>query len=61
MTTKEQVLALISKMPDSSTLNDIGYELYTIESIQEGLDQLDRGEYLSHSDAKKELSRWLKD
>ena len=61
MNTKNKVLELVSNMPDNSTLDDIGYRLYVLESIEQGLDELDRGEYFSHNGAKKELSRWIKD
>ena len=40
MTVKEKVLEVITRMPDDSTLDDIGYELYVIESVQKGLDEL---------------------
>ena len=60
MTVKEQVLEVITRMPDDSTLDDIGYELYVIESVQKGLDELDRGEYLTHEQAKEKLQKWVK-
>ncbi len=55
MTVKEKVLEVISQMPDDSTLEDIGYELYVIESIQKGLADLDRGDFLTHDEAREEL------
>ncbi len=60
MTVKEQVLEVITRMPDDSTLDDIGYELYVIESVKKGLDELDRGEYLTHEQAKEKLQKWVK-
>ena len=59
MTVKEKVLEVITKMPDDSTLDDIGYELYVIESVQKGLDELDRGEYLTHEQAREKLRKWV--
>lgn len=59
MTPKQQVLDIVAKMPDDSTLDDIGYELYVVQSIRQGLGELDRGEYLSHQAARGELGRWL--
>jgi predicted transcriptional regulator len=41
-------------------LDDIGYRLYVLESIEEGLAELDKGEYVSHVQAKKELAKWIK-
>lgn len=60
MTAKEQALRTIADMPDDSTLEDIGYRLYVIETVQAGLDELDRGESLTHEEAGRELERWLK-
>lgn len=40
MADKEGVLEAISKMPEESTVDDIGYEAYVIGSIQEGLSEL---------------------
>ncbi len=60
MTVKERVLEVRTKMPDDSTLDDIGYELYVIESVQKGLDELDRGEYLTHEQAREKLQKWVK-
>ena len=47
-------------MPDDSTWDDIGYELYVIESVQKGLDELDRGEYFTHEQAREKLQKWVK-
>ncbi len=60
MTVKEQVLEVIARMPDDSTVDDIGYELYVIESVQKGLDELDRGDYLTHEQAREQLRKWVK-
>ena len=60
MTVKEKVLEAIAKMPDDSSLDDIGYKLYVLESVQKGLDELDRGDYLSHDQAREQLGRWVK-
>jgi predicted transcriptional regulator len=59
MTSKEKVIDLVSKMPDSSTMDDIGYRLYVLESIEQGLAELNKGEYLSHDEAKRELGQWI--
>ena len=60
MTVKEKVLDSISQMPDDSTLDDIGYRLYVLESIEGGLKDLDQGNYVTHEEAGAELGRWLK-
>lgn len=61
MSAKSKVLDMVSNMPNDSTLDDIGYRLYVLESIEQGLAELDKGEYFSHDEAKKELDKWIKD
>ena len=60
MTVKEQVLEVVSRMPNDTTLDDIGYEIYVIQNVREGLAELDRGDYLTHDQAGDELGKWLK-
>ena len=55
MTAKEKVLEVVTRMPDDSTLDDIGYELYVIESVEKGLAELDRGEYFTHEQARSRV------
>lgn len=58
---KQKVIEMVSRMPDESSLDDIGYRLYVMESIQQGVDQLDRGEYVTNEQAKQELSKWVRE
>ena len=60
MTVKQRVLEVVSRMPDDSTLDDIGYELYVVDNVLKGLDEIDRGEYLSHEKAREKLEKWVK-
>ncbi len=53
MTAKERELEVTAKVPDEHTLDGIGYERYVIESIQQGLEELDRGDDLAHKQTKE--------
>lgn len=57
--TKEQVQAVLSKLPDNCSLEDVQYQLYVIQKVTRGLEAVDRGEGIGHEDAKKRLERWL--
>ena len=59
MTTKEAVIEMIRRMPDSATVADIMAELYFRQKVDEGLRQLDAGEGVGHEEAKQRLARWL--
>jgi predicted transcriptional regulator len=60
MTVKDKVLEVITRMPDDSTFDDIAYELYVMQSVQKGLEELDSGDYLTHEQAREKLQKWLK-
>lgn len=59
MTTKERAVQIISQLPEEVTVEDIMDELYTQMKIEKGLQQLDAGQGIEHSDVKKRLARWL--
>ena len=59
MTTKEAIIALIRKLPDDVTVDDVMQELYVRRSIEEGLRELDDGQGIPHEDVKQRLTKWL--
>jgi predicted transcriptional regulator len=60
MSTKDQLLDMIRKMPDDLTIEDVMQELYVRQKIEAGLLQIDQGETVSHDEVKASLARWLK-
>ena len=60
MTVKEKVIEMIEGLPDDVTVSDIMAELYFRQNVDEGLRELDEGKGISHEEAQKQLSRWLK-
>jgi predicted transcriptional regulator len=60
MTTKEQAVQIISRLPDDATVSDIMAELYVQLKIERGLKQLDAGESLDQAEVEKRLRKWLK-
>ena len=55
---KLQVAALLAKLPDESTLEDIQYHLYVLEKIRHGQAEIATGEYISHEQAIAHFSQW---
>jgi len=53
--TKAEAIAMIDKMPDNSTIDDIIEELYFKIQVDEGLRQLDNGEYLTNEEVKERI------
>ena len=61
---KKEVIALIKKLPEEATLDDIMYHLYVKKKILIGLQEVDQGKSIPHEEvmdnAKKRLEKWLK-
>ncbi len=58
-TPKQAAMEIIRDLPDDASPEDIIAELYFRQEIQSGLDQLDRGQGISHDEVKKRLAKWL--
>ena len=59
MTEKEIVLETIPALPDDCSLQEIAERIEFMAAVQEGLDQLDRGEGIPHDEVKRQLASWL--
>jgi hypothetical protein len=58
-TAKEEVHALLSRLPDDCSLEDIQYHLYVIEKVRNGLDAADLEGTISQQEVEQRLSKWL--
>ena len=56
---KEEVEALLKRLPEGSTLEDVQYGLYVIEKIKRGLADADAGRTLSQEEVEKRFIKWL--
>jgi len=55
---KQEVEALLKKLPDECTLEDIQYHLYVIEKIQRGIQAAEQHGSLTQEQAEQRLARW---
>ena len=60
MTTKEEILELMEQLPEDATIEDAIEKLVVLYKIQQGLEQLDKGQGISKEEAKKRIRQWLK-
>jgi len=58
-TAKQEALELIQKMPDEISMETILAELHFKLRVLKGIDQMDKGEVISHEEVKERLGRWL--
>jgi len=56
-TAKEEVEALLSKLPDDCSIEDIQYHLYVIEKVRNGLEVADSQGAVSHEEVERRLGK----
>ena len=60
MPTKETVRALLDRLPDDCSLEDVLYHLYVIQAIEQGRADAATGRTVSHQEVAEALRRkWL--
>ncbi len=55
-TIKNKAIHLINKLPDQATWDDIMYEIYVKQKIDEGLKAAEEGRTLTHEEVKKQFN-----
>ena len=55
-TAKEQVEQILEMLPEDASLEDIQYHIYVRQKIQQGLEDVEAGLVLSHSEVKQRLA-----
>jgi hypothetical protein len=58
-TAKEEVEALLHKLPDDCSLEDIQYHLYVLEKVRRGLEDAETQGTTPQAEAEERLSKWL--
>ncbi len=60
MTAKDTVRALLDRLPDDCSLDDVLYHLYVVQAANRGVADAETGRTLSHEQVALELRRkWL--
>ena len=60
MTIKELAKKVIDTLPDEANMDEIIHALYIKAKFDHGIDQIDKGEGISHDEAKKRMREWVK-
>ena len=58
-TAKDEVRKLLDHLPDDASFEDIQYQVYVLDEISRGSEEIERGEGIDHEDVKRRLARWL--
>ena len=59
MTAKEEILELMMQLPDDLTVDEALERLQLLYDVHKGLEAAERGEVVSHEQAKKMIEEWL--
>ncbi len=59
MSNREIVEDLLRRIPENASLHDIAQEIEFIAAMQQGLDELDRGESIPIEEVERELPSWI--
>jgi predicted transcriptional regulator len=59
MSHKEMVLDALSRLPDDCTFAEMEERIHFLADIQQGLDQVKRGEFVPHEEVEKDIAAWL--
>jgi hypothetical protein len=55
---KQEALEAISRMSDSSNIDDIMYRLYVIDKVRKGRDAVQKGDVVAAQELRKEMESW---
>ena len=56
---KDDVISLIKKLPEDTTLEEIMYHLYVKQQIMEGLQDIEQGKVYSLNEIKEMSRQWI--
>jgi hypothetical protein len=59
LSAKDEVRALLDRLPDSVTLEDIAYHLDVVIKVLEAEAGLERGEAITQAEFDRRFARWL--
>lgn len=60
MQTKQQILRAIEGLPEDAGVEDALDRLYLLYKVEKGLQQADRGEFITQEEVRQRMSKWLK-
>ena len=58
-TAKDDVRALLTKLPDDASLTEIQSHIYVRQKVERGLEAIRNGDVIPHEEIEKRMARWL--
>ena len=57
-TLREEAINVISKLPDSASIDDIMYRLYVIDKVRKSREDIKQGDSISIEELEGEMGSW---
>jgi len=57
-TAKAEVKALLDKLPDDCSLEDVQYHIYVVKKIRRGIERAEKEGVLSQDEVERKLDKW---
>lgn len=57
-TAKDEIKALLDKLPDDCSLEDVQYHLYVVEKINRGIERAEKEGTLSQDEVERKFGKW---
>jgi predicted transcriptional regulator len=58
-TAKDEVRKLLERLPNDVSFADIHYQVYLLDEVARGTEELDRGEGVDQDEVSRRLAKWL--
>jgi predicted transcriptional regulator len=59
MSDKQLALDSIERLPEDASLDTIAERMEFLAAIRKGVDQIERGQTVTHDEVKRQLATWL--
>ncbi|MFB2973917.1 hypothetical protein ACE1CD_33555 [Aerosakkonema sp. BLCC-F183] len=57
-TVKDKILKVVEEMSPDVTFEEVMERLYFLYKVEQGLKQIETGDIISHTEAKKRIKKW---
>ena len=58
-TAKEEVKALLDKLPEDCSLEDVQYHLYVVEKVHRGIERAGKEGVLGQDEVERKFGKWI--
>jgi predicted transcriptional regulator len=58
-TAKDEVRRLLERLPNDASFEDIQYQVYLLDEVARGSEEIERGEGIEQEEVRRQLAKWL--